>query len=165
MKYIYDSVEDKESINLNAVFNNKEVKKFRVTLYNVEEQMLYDTDMIKIGGTSIQIILNEKLTEEPVIYRLQLYNDNDKELFNIYAPMELIENYKNENYCQYAILDSQGNELFVSPLTTPGTVLNSITLNKELPVGSYDVILRYSFYNKEKVFFHKRDKELTLKVV
>jgi hypothetical protein len=165
MKYIYDSVEDKESINLNAVFNNKEAKKFRVTLYNVEEQMLYDTDMIKIGGTSIQIILNEKLSEEPVLYRLQLYNNNDKELFNIYAPMELIENYKSENYCQYVILDSEGNELFVSPLTTPGAVLNSITLNKELPVGSYDVILRYSFYNKEKIFFYKYDKKLTLKVV
>lgn len=165
IKYVFDLIEDKEIINLNAVINNKEATKLKITLYNTEEEMLYETKTIDIKGTSIQIILNEKLTDEPVLYRLLLYNDNNDELYNIYSPMLLIERFKSENYCQYVLLDSEGNELFVSPLTSPGTILNSISLNKKLPVGSYDVTLRYSFYNKEKVFFHNYDEPLTLKVV
>ena len=166
IKYYYDRIEDKEYIKFNVIFNNVDTAdKFKITLYNEDENELYETNIIDFEGSSIDIVLKDKLTDEPAIYSLKLYDDKEKEIYNIYHTLKIIENYKNEIPCQFILLDSEGNNLFVSPMTTPGDILNSMTLNKTLPIGTYDVVLRYSFYDKDGKCFVSHDKPLKLKVV
>lgn len=55
----------------------------------------------------------------------------------------------NSCYLKIIIQLEDGTELFHSDLVPPGKGFNHITLNKTLPSGTYDAIIKYETYNLE----------------